>query len=197
VGQYQMDVALGVHDIPRFLGPHLSVSKRACWGDEKTIRFRINVTNNGNRTLAPVEVIDMLPEGLSLQNSTLRPKVDGRNLSWSWLSLPVGRTYTIELYARWDGQHGPSTNRVLARGQHEGCWIEASASCSTGKFRRLPKGDRTREKKAGDFSGGDWRPSSCLQMGTNLSTCFEMYYEDSYRDADADETLCRCTSTAT
>ncbi|NPV62209.1 MAG: DUF11 domain-containing protein [Methanotrichaceae archaeon] len=193
-GQYRMDLAMSLHDIPRFLGPHLNVSKRGCWVDGRTIRFRINVTNNGNRTLAPVEVVDLMPEGLTLLNSTLRPKVEGHNLSWSWLSLPIGRTYTIDLYARWDGLYELSANQVVARGQHEGRWIEARASCPTGIFRLPLNDDPSGQKEAAGYVGGGWSPPACLQAGSNLSPCLEMYYQDDHLNTETGWPLCSCTS---
>jgi len=189
-GEYQMNMALGIHDLPEFLGPHLSVSHNACWSDEKTVQFSINVTNDGNRTLAPVEITVALPEGLSFTNSSLRPQIGGRNLSWSWLSLPIGNTCTIELYARWDGLQPLQPCQILARGGYGGRWTESSYSCPAGKFRSPPELATDGGKTEAGFSAGMWRPPPCMQIGMNLSSCLEdRNWED---DWISEGVNCRC-----
>ena len=66
VGSFQIDTAISIHDMPRHLYPHVNISKTAVMLDEETVLFFINVSNDGNKLLKPLNVTDYLPRRLQL-----------------------------------------------------------------------------------------------------------------------------------
>ncbi len=128
-GKYRLDTAIGVYSIPKHLGPHISLTKEALKVDSGTVRFRINVTNDGNKVLAPVEIMDILPENMIFFNSSIRPRVNGRNINWSLISLAPGTTRTLDLRVKIIGSL--KENRVKAIGHYNEEIMKAEASCSS------------------------------------------------------------------
>jgi uncharacterized repeat protein (TIGR01451 family) len=126
-GRYMLDASLYMSGLQRFLGPHISITKKAVRLEARTVLFRINVTNDGNKTLAPVEIVDDLPENVRFINSSLRPIINGRNISWWIVSLQPGDTRTIDLRAGLNGSAG--NNRARAEGHYRNEIVKAEASC--------------------------------------------------------------------
>jgi uncharacterized repeat protein (TIGR01451 family) len=128
-GSYRLDASLYMSGLQRFLGPHISITKKAVRLEAKTVLFRINVTNDGNKTLAPVEIVDSLPENVVFINSSLRPIINGRNISWWIVSLQPGDTRTIDLRAGLNGSAGAGNNRARAEGHYRNEIVDAQTSC--------------------------------------------------------------------
>lgn len=176
-GNYTVNMALSLYRQPEFLGPHLRLTQTALWTGSGVLLFRINVTNDGNKTLSPVELADMLSDSLSFVNSTLRPVVSGRNVSWSLPFLPVGQTHTIDLFASFEGEPSPFSNSIVARGHYEREWVQAKASCSQPEPCCGPKAGPV---KASDLGESHETPSavgaeiskSCLLEGVASSPSF-------------------------
>lgn len=196
-GKYRLDASLSVNGLPKYLGPHLSIAKKALRpsGDmgEDIVLFRINVTNDGNKTLAPVEITDLLPENMTFINSSLRPVVRGRNMSWLMISLAPGDRRTIDLRVRLKGS--VKNNRVMAIGYYRGEIAKAESSCQA-----LPQSCLAGGLPAGKLIGagigtGSCSQEACMDVGEEVGDCGE-YGEcgergegnDDYHD---DEVICR------
>ncbi len=127
-GKYRLDAAIGVYSIPKHLGPHISLTKEARRLDAETVLFRINVTNDGDKALTPVEITDILPDNMIFLNSSRRPTINGRNIVWSLISLAPGATRTLDLRANLIGSL--KENRVKAVGHFNEEAVKAQASCA-------------------------------------------------------------------
>ncbi len=127
-GRYRLDTAIGVYSIPKYLGPHISLTKEALKVDSEIVLFRINITNDGNKVLSPVEVMDILPQNMIFVNSSYRSMVNGRNISWSIISLAPGTTRTLDLRAKLIGSL--KENKVKAIGYYGDEVVKAEASCA-------------------------------------------------------------------
>gem|GEM_PF-1105729 len=173
LGSFILDVSLGISRVPEHLCPHLNVTKRVVRLEGNRVLFKINITNDGNRTLAPLEITDRLPSGLTFINSTLRPEVDGQNILWRLLSLPIGETRTIDIQTRWDDSHPEVLNEVEALGYYGNQTITAKADCAFPDLYRCPLDERKAKdsKMASSRQGNPWKPSPCMGIEANLSGC--------------------------
>lgn len=127
LGRYQVATSIGIHKAPKYLEPHVNVTKVQLAVGEDAVQFRINVTNDGNKPLGPIVVADVLPPGLSFINSSLRPEVEGDQVTWTILSLPIGGKLAIDL---WTGLRGPvQTNVVKVVADYDGGAVTAESSC--------------------------------------------------------------------
>lgn len=188
LGSYRLDVTLGISRIPKYLGPHLNVTKRVARYEGDRVHFVINVTNDGNKTIAPLEITDLLPPGLTFINSSLRPRVDGQKVRWSLLSLSIGETRTVELQVQWDDDHPAVMNEVEAVGHCADQAVTARAVCAIPclyNCRQTGRESRALEEAVA-FEGGQWRPSPCMGATSNLSPCLlaEDYSEFESRSVD-------------
>ncbi len=64
--------------------------------------FNITVTNTGTMALDPVEVLDILPSGLTFSSASPAATQNGQNLSWSIGPLGAGNSVTIMVNATVD-----------------------------------------------------------------------------------------------
>ncbi|MFB3764164.1 MAG: hypothetical protein ACE14P_02835 [Methanotrichaceae archaeon] len=176
-GKYRLDTAIGVYSIPKYLGPHISLTKEALKLDAETVLFRINVTNDGNKVLAPVEVIDILPETMIFFNSSYRSTASGRNISWSIISLSPGTTRTLDLRVKLIGPF--KENRAKAIGHYSEEAVKAEASCAA--FNQPRKVMQSSQYSA----SADW--CTLPECTEECCTAVEDYGE--YYDGD-DEILC-------
>lgn len=191
LGSYKLDVTLGISRIPSYLCPHLNVTKRIVRSEGDIVHFRINITNDGNKTISSLEVIDRLPLGLAFINSSLRPEIDGQNVRWRLLSMPIGGVRTIDLQARWDPAHPAVINEVEAGGYFGNQTITAEAFCA------FPCGHECLQSEhelnvsgnSAGFQGGQWKPSPCMEVAANLSVCT---LEDGYSDYEGKIVECGC-----
>ncbi len=197
IGSFTLDVSLGISRMPEYLCPHLNVTKRVVRLEGDRVLFRINITNDGNKTLAPLEIRDSLPCGLAFVNSSLRPEVDGQNVLWRLLSMPIGGTRTIDLQARWNDSYSAVLNEVDAVGYYGNRSITAKASCPFSDWHTCTQYERKAEglkaegsKKAAGFLGGPWKPSPCMGVEANLSCCLP---EDFCNDLERTSVGCSCS----
>lgn len=207
LGDFRLDVTLGISRMPNYLCPHLNLTKRVLGLEGKGVIFRINITNDGNKTLAPLEIIDHLPPGLSFVNSSIRPEVVGQNISWHLLSLPIGATQTIDLQAYWDKTHPSVVNNAEAVGYYGDQKVSARASCYF-PCSSSPKTLSRISAMPSALKGEVWQPLPCMEIGapdSNLSVCFpeDDYYIDDYQmddypmddyyDHEAGTVACHCS----
>lgn len=205
IGRFNLDVTLGMSRMPKYLCPHLNLTKRAVRSQGDRVLFRINITNDGNRTLAPLEIIDRLPFGLVFINSSERPKIDGQDVRWRLLSLSIGETRTIDLQAQWNESIPAILNEAEAIGFNGHQTVTARAFCAFPGCYRCNQGE-SKASITGNaegiqelqelqglqrFQGGSWEPSPCMDVGANLSGCL---FDDSYTDWDEGSFNCSCSS---
>ena len=168
IGDYRLDTTVAISTLPRYIYPHLDITKRVVSNDGTYIVYMINVSNDGNKTLAPVEVVDVLPEGTSFYSTTLRPTVQGRIVSWSLLALTVGARETIGLTVRLGFVSQDPINRVQAIAQYQNRTLLAEAFASEDV---ILAGPSYSYNVSTNFSSGDWVPPSSFDLGLNLTDC--------------------------
>lgn len=176
IGNYRLDTTIVISGIPKYLGPHLNITKRVVSNDGAYIRYRINVSNDGNKTLAPVEVVDVLPDGTSFYSSSLRPTVQGRIVSWSLLALTVGSMETIDLTVRLEFQSQYPVNRIKAVAQYQNRTVLAEASAPEEVILPVPT-----YNVSINFSSGPWVPPPCFDLRLNVTDCekdMDEYYNN-------------------
>jgi uncharacterized repeat protein (TIGR01451 family) len=169
IGNYGLETTVAISTIPKYLYPHLEITKKVISNDGTYILYMINVTNDGNKTLAPVEVVDVLPEGTSFYSSTLRPTVQGRIVSWSLLDLTAGASETINLIVRLQFVSQDPVNRIKAIAQYQNRTILAEASATEDVV--ISSVPSYNYNISTDFSSGPWAPPSCFNLGLNLTDC--------------------------
>ena len=186
-GSFRTNTAFSVSVIPLHLGPHLWVSKDAVMTDPETVLFTINVTNDGSRLLAPLNVTDFMPAGLIFLNSSMRPEITGQIIRWTVVGLESGRTLNLKLYARMrEGIGYPFVNRVIVEGHYQDQVAVASNWTSVNQG-YLPVSPMPISELAGMFDifhneghWGDWNPSPCFNMTLWIPTAYyeiERYYD--------------------
>ena len=129
IGNYKLDTTIAINQGPIYIRPHINVTKEVLKQDETTALFRINLTNDGNKTLGPVYVTDRLPEGLTFIDSSLRPDITGREIRWSLPMIQIGGKQSITLRASIKNTGSRFINLVDVSAQYNGGVITARAAC--------------------------------------------------------------------
>jgi uncharacterized repeat protein (TIGR01451 family) len=208
-GDFQIDTVIAIHDIPKHLFPHVSICKTAAMLDEETVLFLINVSNDGNKLLKPLNITDYLPEGCSYINSSIRAKTNGSMVNWTIPSLDVGRKLTIKMRAKVDGSRTYYTNMVSVRAVCKDKIAEANNSTTFEAFYEpLPCCPGENDSSITDNkinmtslfnitptlgNWGSWSPSPCFNITGNITECSaesNAYYDEMEKDAG----LCSCAS---
>ena len=209
LGSFQIDTAISIHETPKHLYPHVNISKTAVMLDENTVLFLINVSNDGNKLLKPLNVTDILPKGCSFINSSIRAKTNGSMVNWTLPSLDIGRTLTIKMRAKVDGARAYYTNTVQVRAAYKESIVLAKNSTTfEAYYQPLPccpevgtgadadnKINATSLFNATPVKGywGTWNPSPCFNITGNMTECSaesDAYYDELEKDA----ALCSCAS---
>jgi len=209
IGSFKVDTAISIHATPKHLYPHVNISKKAVMLDEETVLFLINVSNDGNKLLKPLNVTDYLPRGCSYINSSIRAKTNGSLVNWTIPSLDIGRTLTIKMRAKVDGGRSYYTNTVSVRAAYKESMVEARNSTTfEAYYQPLPccPGVDTRAdadnklNTTGLFNvtpvtgnWGVWNPSPCFSISGIMTECSaeaDAYYDEMEKDAG----LCSCAS---
>ena len=129
IGSYELDTTIAINQGPIYIRPHINVTKEVLKQDDYTALFRINLTNDGNKTLGPIYVTDSLPEGLIFIDSSLRPDTTGRDIRWSLPILQIGGKQSITLRASIKDTGSKFINRVNVSAQFNGGVVTARAAC--------------------------------------------------------------------
>jgi uncharacterized repeat protein (TIGR01451 family) len=199
IGSFQIDTAISVYTIPRHLYPHVNICKKAVMLDENTVLFLINVSNDGNKLLKPLNVTDYLPEGCNFINSSIRAETNGRMISWTIPSLDIGRMLTIKMRAKVDGEREYYTNTVSVRATCKESILEAKNSTTfEAYYQPLPccpgvdagkdsKINATKLFNATQVIGywGEWKPSPYFNLTANMTECsceVDAYYNELEKD---------------
>jgi uncharacterized repeat protein (TIGR01451 family) len=190
-GTFRLNYVFGIQLGPKYLYPHLNLTKTALKQDADTVLFQINVTNDGNKTLGPVDVMDMLPAGMIFVNSSLISSVVGQNVSWTLLSLPIGQMQTIDLRARLRDTSYPYQNDVIAVGKFGNEIVTAKASvivvldwlpCCLQYHRPAKK--LIQDKESLSFFSGTWKVPGCMGLNGTVSDC-EQYIDEYYNSSES------------
>ncbi len=190
-GTFRLDFIFGIQHGPKYLYPHLNLTKTALKQDANTVLFRINVTNDGNKTLGPVYVMDMLPDDMLFVNSSLIPSVIGQNVSWVLPSLSIGRMQTIELRAMLRDTSYPYQNRVIAVGRYGTEIVTARASvivvldwlpCCIQRLN--PVKTQIQDNGSLSFYSGPWKVPSCMDLNGKVFDC-EQYIDEYYNSSES------------
>jgi uncharacterized repeat protein (TIGR01451 family)/fimbrial isopeptide formation D2 family protein len=191
-GTFSLNYVVGVQFGPKYLYPHLNLTKTALKQDADTVLFRINLTNDGNKTLGPVEVMDILPAGMTFVNSSLIPSVVGQNVSWTLLMLPIGRMQTIDLRARLRDTSYPYQNHVIAVGRYGAQLVTAHASvivildwlpCCLQQIH--PVKTQIQDSESLSFFSGEWKLPGCMGLNGTGFDC-EQYIDEYYNSSESE-----------
>lgn len=196
-GSYQISTAISLSTMLKHLFPHVNITKEAMMLDEDVVLFIINVTNDGNKLLKPLNVTDFLPENCSYINSSIRAKVNGRMVNWTIPSLDIGRTLSIKMRAKVDGGRRFYTNVVRVRATCKGSILVANNSTTfEAYYQPLPcclgTEDLNTETMGVNASSifnttptsgtwGDWSPGKDFNISSNITECAcfsDAYYDD-------------------
>jgi uncharacterized repeat protein (TIGR01451 family) len=169
IGDYHMDTAISFGQALKYAYPHINLTKKVLSRDGNTFVYRIWVNNDGNKTIGPVAVVDLLPKGASFISSTQKPSVQGRIVSWTLQVLPVGQTQTIDLKA-WLADISPSViNSVQAAARYENRTIISKAASSPydtiEKSKEITNESIELEEAT---SMGEWLPPACFLLNSKL-----------------------------
>jgi uncharacterized repeat protein (TIGR01451 family) len=127
-GGYTLYRKIAMTGVSRYDEPHISLSKSGSLVNNSTVvRYRISMTNDGNRALGPVYLRDIFPQGTEFQNATLRPSALGEGYAnWTIIHLPIGESSVIDLNLNITEERGELVNQVQAAGGYGERWVLAS-----------------------------------------------------------------------
>lgn len=170
IGHYEMDTAISIAKPAKHLYPHVNATLVAYREDEATILFVINVTNDGNKLLQPINVSAHLCDDLLFFNSSQRPEVNGQWINWTIPSLEIGRTRSIELRAKFvEGNEGFS-NAVNVTAFYAGGVVTAEDAvsfhpdwlfCCPGKPEKIEANASAIQT---EISSSQWKPGDCMNI---------------------------------
>lgn len=176
IGNYKLDTTIAINQGPIYIRPHINVTKEVLKQDDYTALFRINLTNDGNKTLGPIYVTDRLPEGLTFIDSSLRPDITGREIRWSLPMLQIGGKQSITIRASIKNTGSQFINLVDVSAQYNGGVVVARAACGF-VLDWLPccltKSPVIRPHENllpnENYVGGGWVPPQSFNLSLNLS----------------------------
>ncbi len=186
VGSYRLDTTIGLSESVKYSYPHINLTKRVLSHSGSVFTYRILVNNDGNKTLEPVAIVDLLPEGATFISSTLKPSLKGRLVSWSLQALPPGETQIIDIKVTLPSISSSVINRVQAAARYQNRTIIAEAA--TSPFDTIATGNATTNEsiaKEEALSTGDWRTPVCFDINSSVIGC--EYYRNEYYDSIAGE----------
>ena len=174
-GSFELNTTIAINQGPIYILPHINVTKEVLKQDDHIALFRINLSNDGNKTLGPIYVTDDIPEGLTFINSSLRPDTTEGDIRWTLPMLQIGGKQSITLRASINDTGSQFINRVNVSAQYNGEMVTARAACGF-VLDRLPccltgKPALMRHEKAPDYANnadGNWIPPKCFDLGLNL-----------------------------
>jgi len=171
-----LDTTFAINAVPKYIRPHINVTKDVLKQDGTTALFRINLTNDGNKTLGPISVTDWLPEGLTFINSSLRPEIIGREIRWSLPMMQIGGKQSITLRASIKDTGSRFINQVDVSAQYNGGVVNARAACGfvldwlpcclTVRSALKP---HENVSTYATYVGGSWVPPKSFNLALNLS----------------------------
>lgn len=128
IGRYRISRSIQIGGPARFDEPHLSISTNgeAATAGGTLMDYVITVTNDGNRALGPIYIMDIFPRYAEYVYSSLRPSELNRSyVQWTLINLGIGASSTIQLKLNMTEFADSLVNRVTARGGYNNQWIVA------------------------------------------------------------------------
>jgi uncharacterized repeat protein (TIGR01451 family) len=178
IGDYRMDTTISFSQSMKYITPHINITKRVLSRDGNTVIYRINVTNDGNKTLEAVIIVDLLPERAIFISSTLKPELQDRIVSWSLLALPIGDVQTIDLKAWLEHVSPAAINRVKAFATYQNQTLTAEAASDP--YKTILTEEEKNETEVG-YTTGDWKVPSCISLNLSVCDCekeIDEYYDN-------------------
>ena len=125
-GEFSISRRARLTGTSRYDTPHLTVHKEGSltYGllgnvNATIAEYTITVTNDGSRSLGPVYVQDIFPQGTEFIESSLRPaELAEGYVNWTLLSLGIGSSNTIKLSLNVTEEAGDLVNLAVASGAH-------------------------------------------------------------------------------
>jgi len=123
-GEFSITRKTSLTGTSRYDTPHITVRKEGSitYGlvgkvNATLAEYTITVINDGSRSLGPVYVQDIFPEGTEFVESSLRPSEIGESYAnWTLLSLGIGSKSTINLILNVTEEAGDLVNVAVASG---------------------------------------------------------------------------------
>jgi len=105
VGKYDITRKVQLTGVSRYDRPHITVAKKGKMTKRffnKTMadvmEYAITITNDGSRSLGPINIRDIFPPGTEYIGSSIRPdSQSNREANWSLLNLGIGGSITLKL----------------------------------------------------------------------------------------------------
>jgi uncharacterized repeat protein (TIGR01451 family) len=184
-GGFALDTTIALGGTSRYAYPHINLTKRVLERSDYTVTYRIWVNNDGNITLSPVAVVDLLPPGTIFVSSTLKPAVKGRIVTWTLQTLPLGETTVIDLKVILADVSPSAINRVQAAARFLDRTIISAASSSPYDTIESQVEEETSDaelKLWEETTYGLWAPPACYNLNSSVScTCerdIDNYYDN-------------------
>jgi len=139
IGQYNVIRKVQLTGVSHYDRPHVTVTMQgnmtSRWFNNTNAgvaKYAITITNDGDRSLAPINVRDIFPPGTEYISSSIRPSsVSNSAANWTLLHLGIGSTIEIELELNVT-DYAPSSlvNRVMVCAMNGDSCISATAYSS-------------------------------------------------------------------
>lgn len=185
MGNYNLDTTIALGGTIKYAYPHINLTKRVMTRNDYIITYRIWVNNDGSQVLAPVAVVDLLPEGSTLISSSPKPISQGRIITWTLQILPPGETTEINLKVSLPDLSPSTINRVQAASIYQNRTILAMASASpddTIEKERIEMANDTELRLWEETVYGLWETPSCFGLNSSLSCTCERYIDEFYNN---------------
>jgi uncharacterized repeat protein (TIGR01451 family) len=100
--------------------------------------YEIAMQNDGNVSLGPVYVRDLLPIAAQFINSSIKPeKMDGKYINWTFVNMGIGSFIKIDLRLKVNDKSADLVNRAEACGAWDSHFV-CAANTSSLQFDWLP-----------------------------------------------------------
>ena len=185
MGNYNLDTTIALGGAIKYAYPHINLTKRVMARNDYIITYRIWVNNDGSQVLAPVAVVDLLPEGSTLISSSPKPISQGRIITWTLQILPPGETTEINLKVSLPDLSPSTINRVQAASRYQNRTILAMASASpddTIEKERIEEANDTELRLWEETVYGLWETPSCFGLNSSLNCTCERYIDEFYNN---------------
>ena len=105
VGAYDINRKVQLTGVSRYDRPHIAVTKEGRMTKRffnKTMadimEYTVTITNDGSRSLGPINIRDIFPPGTEYISSSIRPaSCSNAEANWTLMSLGIGGTLTLKL----------------------------------------------------------------------------------------------------
>jgi len=144
-GNFSLTRKLLLKGVSRYDRPHITL---AIDGRTRTLRingqnvtladYEIAMQNDGNVSLGPVYVRDLLPPDVQFINSSIKPeKLNGKCINWTFVNMGIGSFIKIDLRLKVNDKSADLVNRAEACGAWDGHFV-CAANTSSLQFDWLP-----------------------------------------------------------